>query len=144
MNILEALVEIKTKGTIQEQANKLFDEMYCYKKLIAGVNTKIQNKHYELVLDELYLMRTKYEVRLDYVKDQCCYLNKKIIDTFHVIEEFVQFEDFVELFKLKSDEVDKDESFYSNLMMSSSNIGVVVRTGLLQNEKIVCEMSEDV
>ncbi|MBU3153915.1 hypothetical protein [Clostridium estertheticum] len=144
MDILEALVEIETKGTIQEQANKLFDEMYCYKKLIAGVNTKIQNKHYELVLDELYLMRTKYEVRSDYVKNQCCYLNKEIIETFSVIEEFVEFEDFIDLFELNADEIDKEESFYSNLLMNSGKIGMCVRTGLLQNEKIMCEMCEDV
>jgi len=135
MNIMEALIESETKGTIQEQADTLCDKLYSYKKLLGEYNRQIQNVDDDELLNELYLMRSKYKVRLDYVKKEMVILNYTILDTFKVIEEFVKFDDFVELFSLNASEIDKEESFYVNLMLSSNNIGHIVRTGLIESEK---------
>jgi len=140
--LMETIIEINTKGTLQEQAVKLCNEEKLYKKLIYTYNKQFRKTtDYEL-LHEINLMRYKYAVRLDSVRNEMCYLNKRIIDTLNVIEEYVDFDDFVKVFRLKEDETNRKESFYNNLMMSSTKIGHLVRTGLIQNEKMVKEMIE--
>ena len=144
MNILEALQEINEKGTLQEQSEKLCDKLYCYKKLIGEYNVQMQNIDDMELLEELFEMRSKYKIRLSYIKREMCLLNIKIIDTIDTLEEIdLEFDDFVEVFKLNDDEIDEEESFYSNLMMSSNNIGQVVRTGIIESEKYLIEMIDE-
>ena len=142
--LMDTIIEINTKGTIQEQSEKLYNELYCYKKLIATYNVEIENVNDSDLLEELSLMREKYEIRLDNIKMEMVRLNRKIVDTMDTLTEIeLEFEDFVEVFKLKEDEIDSEESFYSNLMMSSNPVGQVVRTGVIESEKYLMEMMEE-
>jgi|GEM_PF-5556179 len=144
--LMEAIIEINAKGTIQEQADKLCNKMYCYEKLIDEYGDRIDEIDEEIddeLFEDLWLMREKYKVRLEDVKKEMCILNGKIIVIVNTIEEFVEFEDFIELFGLIDDEINIDESFYSNLMMSYGNVGKVVRNGLIYSEKYLYESLED-
>lgn len=138
--LYNAIVEVNTKGTLQQQAFSLCREENIYKKLIIeykkqiadidGINVPNTRKDLELMLN-------KYEIRLDNIKNEMCYLNKRIIDSLTVIESFVPVELFVELFGLDYSNYDENESFYNNLLTSSSVVGHVCRQGLIQNEKIL-------
>jgi hypothetical protein len=144
--LFQAIVEVNTKGTLQEQTQKLYDEEKLYKKLISTYNDRIDEidkEIHEELFENLWLMKEKCKVRLKNIKKEMCYLNKRIIDTLNVIEEYVDFDLFVETFELKEDEVDENESFYDNIIRSTTKIGHVCRAGLIQNEKIVKEMVED-
>ncbi|AOZ77387.1 hypothetical protein AC231_09835 [Clostridium pasteurianum] len=144
--LYNAIVEVNTKGTFQQQAWSLCREEKTYKKLIIeyrkqiadidGINVPVLKKDLELMLN-------KYEIRLDNVKNEMCYLNKRIIDSLEVIEPFVDVEVFVELFGLDYNDYDENESFYNNLLTSSTRVGHVCRQGLIWNEKIlISEMEE--
>ncbi|MCB2300636.1 hypothetical protein LGL55_10490 [Clostridium tagluense] len=141
--LMEAIVEMNTKGSLQTQANRLADEEYCYKKLINEYNDRIDEideDNDEELFENLWLMKEKYKVRLEDIKKEMCYLNKRIIETFGVIEEYLEFDLFIETFGLNEDEVDSDESFYDNLLCSSEKIGHVCRVGLIYCEKVVHKM----
>lgn len=144
--LYNAIVEVNEKGTFQQQAFSLCREEKIYKKLIIeyrkqivdidGINVPVLKKDLELMLN-------KYEIRLDNVKNEMCYLNKRIIDSLEVIEPFVEVETFIDLFGLDHSNYDENESFYDNLLTSSSATGHVCRQGLIQNEKILdAEMEE--
>ncbi|AUN26240.1 hypothetical protein RSJ21_13645 [Clostridium botulinum] len=137
----EAIVEVNTKGSLQEQAKKLYDEEKLYKKLIDTYNKEIQEIDDDELLTDLYLMRKKYKIRLDHTKNEMCYLNKRIIDTLDVIEEYVDVDMFCELFEIE--EYNEEDDYYGNILSSTSKIGHVCRTGLIYNEKLVKEMIEE-
>ncbi|MBU3112137.1 hypothetical protein [Clostridium lacusfryxellense] len=112
--IMEALIELENKGTIQEQCTYLCGQELLYKSAIMLGNVKT----------EMYK------------------LNTRIVDTMDTLEEVLEFDDFIKLFDLNEtdnyeNEVDREESFYANLIMNTGNIGHVVRTGLIQNESIM-------
>ncbi|MBZ9635520.1 hypothetical protein [Clostridium sp. FP1] len=153
--IMEAIIEINTKGSLQEQAKKLYNEECIYKLAISQYNKQIENRQMEKTYDAqaigyLTLFRNKYQIRLDFIKKEMCLLNRRIIDTLNVIEEFVDWKTFIEVFELiesadeDDNEVDREEDYYNNLIFSSNYIGHVVRTGLIQNEKMAKEMFNDV
>lgn len=127
--LYNTLIELETKGTLQQQAHNLYLEEREYKRLI----NKYKNNE---------LLCNKYKIRLEHVKTEMCYLNKRIIDTLNTIEPYVDVETFVELFELNYSEYDEEENFYNNLIIGSGIISHVVRQGLLQNEKIVKEFME--
>ncbi|MBN3411210.1 hypothetical protein [Clostridium botulinum] len=139
--LYKAIVEVNTKGSLQKQAKKLYDKERLYKKIIATYNKEIQEIDDDELLTDLYLMRKKYKIRLDHIKNEMCYLNKRIIDTLDVIEEYVDVDMFCELFEVE--EYDEEDDYYENILGSTSKIGHVCRIGLIQNEKIVKEMIEE-
>ncbi|KEI89315.1 hypothetical protein N493_07330 [Clostridium botulinum B2 433] len=139
--LYKAIVEVNTKGSLQEQAKKLYDKERLYKKLIATYNKEIQEIDDDELLTDLYLMRKKYKIRLDHIKNEMCYLNKRIIDTLDVIEEYVDVDMFCELFEIE--EYDEEDDYYGNILSSTSKIGHVCRIGLIYNEKLVKEMIEE-
>ncbi|MBN3418599.1 hypothetical protein EXN00_09780 [Clostridium botulinum] len=136
----EAIIEVNTKRSLQEQGKKLYDEEKLYKKLIDTYNKEIQEIDDELLTD-LYLMRKKYKIRLDHTKNEMCYLSKRIIDTLDVIEEYVNVDMFCKLFEIE--EYNEEDDYYGNILSSTSKIGHVCRTGLIYNEKLVKEMIEE-
>lgn len=139
--LYKAIVEVHTKGSLQEQAKKLYDEERLYKKLISTYNKEIQEIDEDELLTDLYLMRKKYKIRLDHIKNEMCYLNKRIIDTLDVIEEYVDVYMFCGLFEIE--EYDEKNDYYGNVLSSISKIGHVCRAGLIYNEKLVKEMIEE-
>lgn len=144
--LYNVIIEVNTKGTFQQQAFSLCREENIYKKLIIEYRKQIadiDSINIPILRKNLELMLNKYEIRLDNVKNEMCYLNKRIIDSLEVIESFVDVEVFVELFGLDYSNYDENESFYDNLLTSSSATGHVCRQGLIQNEKILdAEMEE--
>ncbi|ABS42327.1 hypothetical protein [Clostridium botulinum] len=137
----EAIVEVNTKGSLQEQAKKLYDEEKLYKKLIDTYNKEMQEIDDDELLTDLYLMRKKYKIRLDHTKNEMCYLNKRIIDTLDVIEKYVDVDMFCKLFEIE--EYDEEDDYYGNILGSTSKIGYVCRTGLIYNEKLAKEIIEE-
>ncbi|NMM64381.1 hypothetical protein HBE96_17310 [Clostridium sp. P21] len=137
--LYQAIVELNTKGSIQDQCKKAYEDYKKYRDLVADYKDILKtykNKNMELLL-------YKYQVRLDAVLEEFVYLNTRIIKTLNIIESYVDFNLFMEKFELNEDEVDEQYTYYDNLLMSSNYIGFVCRKGLIQNEKIVNEMIED-
>lgn len=120
----------ETRGTLQEQAHTLYLEEREYKKLI----NKYKNNE---------LLKQKYEIRLEQVRTEMMYFNSRIIKVMNVLEEIMKYNDievFIDAFNLDWEEYDEDENLYTNLMISSTEIGYCIRQALLQNEKIVKEL----
>jgi hypothetical protein len=141
--ILEALIEVQEKGSLQEQAFDLCKKEKTYKKLIAEYNrqlNKIDGINIPDLLRDLELMKFKYETRLSNVRQEMCVLNKRIIDTIGVIEEFMDADVFIETFGIEYDEWDSEERFYSNLIGSDTSCGHVCRVALIYYEKSIKEM----
>jgi len=73
-------------------------------------------------------------------------LNKEIHKICDLIEDNVTVDDFLELFELVegTEEDDwcfqEDEDYYSNIMSSTSDIGHIVRTALIQSESKLFEI----
>jgi hypothetical protein len=131
-NLYNAIAEVMERGTFQQQSENLYKEEKIYKKLIA----EYENQDSELMI-------SKYEIRLNNIKNEMCYLNKRIIDALKIIEPFLNVELFCELFGLDHNCYDDSEGFYDNLLTSSSVTGHVCRQGLIRNEKIlISEMEE--
>ncbi|MCB2340883.1 hypothetical protein [Clostridium estertheticum] len=139
--LMDGIIEFIYDNSIENQADKLCKDLHTYKKVIATYNEQIENINDEELLIDLNLMKGKYEIRLEDIKDKMCFLNKKVIDLLDTLEEVdVSTEDLIALFKLDSDDYYIEDSFYENLLGSMNNIGHVCRVGLIQNEKIVFEM----
>jgi hypothetical protein len=144
--LYNAIVEVNIKGTFQQQAFSLCREEKIYKKFITNYTKQIvdiDGINVPVLRNDLELMLNKYEIRLDNVKNEMCYLNKRIIDALEVIEPFVDADIFCELFGLDYKNYDEDESFYDNLLTSSSATGHVCRQGLIRNEKILIDEMEE-
>jgi len=141
--LYQAIVEINTKGTFQDQAKKLYEDEKLYKKVLAIIKEEKQACYDEELLEDIEKSEYKYKTRLENVRNQMCYLNKRIIDALNIIEEFVDVEVFVELFGLDYDEWDEEENFYVNLLTSSTVVGHICRQGIIQNEKLLKEFMED-
>jgi thymidine kinase len=144
--LYDAINEINEKGTFQDQAFNLCREEKIYKKLIVEYLKQIADTdgiNVPCIRKDLELMISKYEIRLNNVKNEMCYLNKRIIDSLEVIERYVDVEVFCELFGLDYNNYEFNESFYDNLLTSSNVVGHVCRQGLIHNEKIVKDYMEE-
>lgn len=127
--IYESLREVKTKGSLFEQAKRLCKQERELKRLISlGMKDEVLWKR--LQVDELE--KELYDLRMDMVA-----LADRVKDTIGILEENLDIEVLVEHFGLDYEEYDEEEDFYINLVSSATPIGHVIRMALIHSEKLV-------
>ena len=145
--LYSTIQEISTKGSLQEQAEQLCERESVCKNLLEGCNYRLEKTSSAILLNKITLMKNKYIIRLDYIKQEMCLLNRRIMETVNAIEDYVSWDIFIELFGLKEfdiecedNEVNRNEDYYHNLIHSSTKVGHLVRTALIYVEGTVKDL----
>ncbi|WP_051931526.1 hypothetical protein [Clostridium sp. KNHs214] len=123
----QAIVELRTKGSLQEQAKELRELEKLYKNLWYETENEI------------------YKNKLDNVRLEMCELNSKVQEHIKVFDELIEIqamdvEVFLNTFDMKWEEWDENEDCYNNLLGSNTDIGHCLRTALIHSEKLIKEM----
>lgn len=124
--LMEAIKEINTKGTIQEQARELVELEKLYKRLYRETENRI------------------YKNKLDNVRIEMCKLNNKVQENMKVFDEFIgtqcmDVEVFLNTFNMDWNEWDEEENCYFNITGSLTDIGHCCRMALIHSQKLLKE-----
>lgn len=120
----QAIVELETKGSMQEQAKELRGLEKLYKNLFYETENRI------------------YEDKLNNIRMEMCKLNDKVQEHMKVFDELIEtqcmdVEVFLNTFDMEWEEWDEEENCYENLLVSNTDVGHCIRTALIHSEKLL-------
>lgn len=120
----KAIVEVNTKGSVQDQARELRGLEKLYKNLFYETESQI------------------YKNKLDNVRLEMIKLNDEIQHHMKVFDELIEtqcmdVEVFLNTFDMEWEEWDEEENCYENLLVSNTDVGHCIRTALIHSEKLL-------